>query len=566
MGSVLSVIAAILLHGIAQSGSVGAGPTLMNSVLGLENADAPRWFAPLVAVLALAIPYFLGRRARRAAVKGDLKGGPRWQRLTENSGWIAFGVLLFVGGWIDAVRAWTGATLDLNGWPEGALALSFLPFVVYQVAAIDSSVRAAGGGALIQRHLRAFQCRMFFACLAPILVFLGASILLGKSDWLRIQVEHVGLASVLFTGLMVLVLAQLLPFLLRWSWDTVPFPDGPQRERLDEVAKAAEFEPRDIRLWRTGDLMANAAIVGFTPKGRTVLFSDQLLSLLNTRELCAVYGHEIGHARRGHVTVFLCWTLGFVFLGDYAARTAMDEYGVWAGAGAGLFALVVWFFSFGWLSRRFELDADLFSLQTVKDLPALVSALERVGGRNREKSGWRHFGVGPRVRFLAKTVSNDPFVARFRSRLRLFAIVGVLLAVSGAALQLFDLLETLPRDRAVASLAHGDYAQAASLAAELEGEDAEELRELAAAAVRIGPGSGARSRPALEEALDAALQGGDPTEARSLAVVAALRGVPSARHLANELEDLIDGESEAHRVESLKRIAREWRAASRLNQ
>jgi len=182
--------------------------------------------------------------------------------------------------------------------------------------------------------------------------------------------------------------------------------------------------------------MANAAIVGFTPKGRTVLFSDHLLSLLNRRELCAVYAHEIGHARRGHVTVFLCWTLGFVFLGDYTARGMGDAHGAWVGAGVGLVAIGLWFFSFGWLSRRFELDADLFSLQTTEDLPALVSALERVSGGDREASGWRHFGVGPRVRFLARTVSNEPFVTRFRSRLRVFSLAAISVSNSSRLMDL----------------------------------------------------------------------------------------------------------------------------------
>ncbi len=562
MVPILSVIAAILLHGIAQSGSVDAAADyLVGHLEGLaaSKAHARTWYSLAVAALALGVPYFLGRRARRAAVNGEIQRGARLQRWTEHSGWIAFGVLLFVGGWVSTVRSWTGATLDLDGWPEGALGLSFLPYVVYQVAAIDASVRAAGGSPRTQRHLRAFQCRMFFACLAPIVVFLGASILLGRSDWLRVQVEHVGLASVLFTGVMVFVLAQLLPILLRWSWDTVEFPEGPQRDRLNEVAHAAQFQPRDIRLWRTGDLMANAAIVGFTPKGRTVLFSDQLLSLLNTRELCAVYAHEIGHARRGHVTVFLCWTLGFVFLGDYAAREAIDAYGVWAGVGVGLAALGVWFVSFGWLSRRFELDADLFSLQTVGDLPALVSALERVGGSDREASGWRHFGVGPRVRFLAKTVDNEPFVARFRSRLRMFAAAGALLAISGAALQLFDLFESLPRERTIASLASGQYAEASTLAADLGGEDAEEIRELAAAAARIGDGPESGSRSALIDALNAALDRADPGEARSLATLAALRGVPAARELAGGLDDLLEGDASQDETRTLEALTNEWR-------
>lgn len=557
MAPVISVIAVLILHGFAQGESVGSASDWVPD--GLKS-----WLTPALAILCLAIPYIFGRYARRAAVRGELTRGARWQWLTEQSGWIAFGALLFLGGWIDAVRRWTGASLDLNGWPEPALAVSFLPYVVYQLAAIDSSVRAAGGGAHVQRHIRAFQVRMLFACLAPIVVFLGASVLLGKSDWLRIQVEHVGLASVLFTGVMVVVLALLLPFLLRWSWDTVPFPAGPQRERLDEVAEAAEFQPRDIRLWRTGDLMANAAIVGLTPKGRTVLFSDQLLSLLNTRELCAVYAHEIGHARRGHITVFLSWTLGFVFLGDYAARAAMDALGVWAGVGTAILALLLWFFSFGWLSRRFELDADLFSLQTVEDLPALVSALERVGGRDREASGWRHFGVGPRVRFLAKTVSNEPFVTRFRARLRLLTVLGALLALSGTALQLFDLWESLPRDRAVASLAQGEYAKASDLAANLEGEDAEEIRELAAAAIRLGEGPEAASRSAVERALADALTRGDAKAARNLAVVAFLRGNSAAGDLAGDLDDLLMSElpgSDAQKqAASLTNLARQWRA------
>ncbi|MGK0484236.1 MAG: Zn-dependent protease with chaperone function, partial [Planctomycetota bacterium] len=524
--------------------------------------SAPSWartLAPIVLVLALAVPYLLARRAQRALLKGDLRRGQIYQTLTENSGWISFGLLLFVGGWIEAVRGWTGAALDLDGWPEGALGLSFLPFIAYQIAAIDASVREGGGTRGTRRHLRAFRCRMFFACLAPILVFITASVVLGRNEWLRVQVEHVGLASVLFTGLMVLVLAQLLPWLLRWSWDTVPFPDGPQRDRLNEVAKAASFEPRDIRLWRTGDLMANAAIVGFTPRGRTVLFSDQLLSILNTRELCAVYGHEIGHARRGHVTVFLCWTLGFVFLGDYAARVALDVWGGWVGGGVALAMLGLWFVSFGWLSRRFELDADLFSLETVEDLPALVSALERVGGRDREASGWRHFGVARRIRFLARTVSNEAFVARFRRRLRRLSIVGALLAITGACAQLFDLVQSLPRDRAVASLARGKFSQATTLAADLDGEDAQEIRELAEAASRIGSGSREAVQAALDAALQSAIEGGDPKAARDLAVVAALRGVPHASALASGLTDALDGGLKDLPV-GLRDAAEAWRS------
>ena len=126
--------------------------------------------------------------------------------------------------------------------------------------------------------------------------------------------------------------------------------------------------------------MANATILGAGARRRVVLFSDQLLSMLNVRELCAVYAHESGHAKRGHVGLFLTFSVGWVLIADVALQALFKggEVTLAVAIGAGFVAL--WVLFFGWISRRAELDADLFALETSQDLGALVSALERVCG------------------------------------------------------------------------------------------------------------------------------------------------------------------------------------------
>ena len=515
MGSIVSIIAAILCHTAALAGYA------------LGGFEAP-WAVPLLA----GLPYAFARMTHRSGRAGRHKTAQRWVALTEASGALAFGVLVLGLGWLDTVRRWTGDALTADSWPGEALGLSLLPFVLYQLCAIDASVRAHGGTPATRKHMRAFQTRMFVAFVVPLTIFIALSAAIGRSEWMRAQVEHVGLASALFTGLFVVGMALILPRLISWSWDTAPFPEGPQKELLNTIAERADFKPRDLRLWRTGNLIANATIIGARRGGHIVLFSDHLLSILNTRELCAVYGHEIGHAKRGHVVAFLAWTAAFFFIGEAASMEALGTYGDAAGTAVAAGFAAAWFFSFGWLSRRFELEADLFSLKAVGDLQALVSALERVGGSQPGRNGWRHFSVQRRVNFLGRAATDDPFVARFQRRLGIFTKLGITLALLGAGLQLTQLVNGLPADRAMASIARGQYQKAKALSTELEGPGAQDVRALAEAAAGIEGRTPDDAARALSGVLSGAPFDGadDPRLARALALarVTGLRGVPGA--------------------------------------
>ena len=99
---------------------------------------------------------------------------------------------------------------------------------------------------------------MFLAVVAPIAAFVVASAAIAHFPELRAQVEHVGLVWTLFMVLFVGAMAYAFPRVVRWAWDTAPFPEGPQRELLDDVARRSGFQPAALRIWRTGHLVANA--------------------------------------------------------------------------------------------------------------------------------------------------------------------------------------------------------------------------------------------------------------------------------------------------------------------
>ena len=119
------------------------------------------------------------------------------------------------------------------------------------------------------------------------------------------------------------------------------------------------------------------------------------------------------------------------------------------GCGA-VFMLLYWGGFFGFLSRRFERQSDLFGARMV-DCPgyrdaractmhrpdeprgddlvcpnkawAFSSALQRIAilnGTALRAGSWRHFGISRRMRFIAEMVGRPDQVRRYDRRLRIF--------------------------------------------------------------------------------------------------------------------------------------------------
>jgi Zn-dependent protease with chaperone function len=354
------------------------------------------------------------------------------------------------------------------------------------------------------------------------------------SDGLRIEIEEVSLFAAAFAGTLLVALALLLPTLLRSVWDTSPFPPGPLRDVLQSVADRARFKSRALLAWNTGDMMANAAIIGVGPRTRVVLFSDSLLAQLDPPELAAVYAHEIGHAARRHVLIFVTWAAAFFLLADFAANRffAADA---WLSGGFLLAALVVWIVAFGFASRRFELEADLYCLDLLGDVSALIRALEKVGGQFRDVASWRHFSSAERVDFLEAAALDSSIGAKLRGTLRRWSRLGVALLVVAGALQAWTLSRSYPEERVRADLRLGRYAAASARAADIQGLDPR-LASLTTFAATLGEDGAAVLD--LEKEARAAMTRKDVAAALAWLDLASLRGSADLDAVADALRAL----------------------------
>ena len=418
-----------------------------------------------VAALAL-VPHALAWLVRKLGIAGHFSMGGWVLLALRHSALGCFALAALALGWSSSVAQWSGTRFDLRSWPGLEILLVLVPFLAYTLLAIDARVRLLDRRPEQRSDLRRLELRSLFASLLPFVVMIAATAALGLHEPLRVQVEHVGLWSALFAAGLLAVLVWLLPWLLRHAWNTSPLPAGRARSTLEGLASKLGFRCRELVVWHTGFQQANAAVVGIGP-ARTVLFSDLLLAQLGERELEAVFAHEIGHVVRHHVLVFAAGSLALLLGADLLIDSLGFGDSVEGLVLLGL-TLLLWYFVFGWLSRRVELEADWHALETTGDAEALISALERVGGtRGRGRDSWRHFGTARRTEFLRSAASDPSIGRRLARRLQRFGIAGGVAVALVLAVQARGLLKSYPRDQVVASLASGHYAQAADWASKV---------------------------------------------------------------------------------------------------
>lgn len=431
------------------------GSLALDEVDGLPLARVP-W-----AVAALApVPYLISALERRCALSGSFRWAALWGRLGRLAPVLMQYLALGAFGWGASLEVWLGRELSLLSWPELPLLAALAPFVVFTLLSIDADARGNRNRATDRRELRSFQMRMFASGLGPIVGYLVLTSLLGEWRELRIVVEEVSLWGTLFTLALAFAFVLFLPGFLRRTWDTEVLPPGPQRDLLERVAELARFRCRELLVWKTGDLVANAAIVGLWPPGRRVFFTDALLGQMGPRQLAAVFAHEIGHAKRRHVPLFIVWALAFFGAVD-AGLVLLDlggEEGELLVLGA---AVVVWLLTIGWISRRAELEADLYSLELLRDGIGITSALQAISPAAHSRKGWRHFSTAERLAFLNRAGADPLQGRRLRRRLRAVGLVGALLLLATGIWRGVLLVGDYPLQRTVVDLRLGHYARAA---------------------------------------------------------------------------------------------------------
>ncbi len=170
-----------------------------------------------------------------------------------------------------------------------------------------------------------------------------------------------------------LALASLLPLVIRPLLGLKRLPAGPTRDRLEATARRLGVRFTDLLLWPTRGVMANAMVIGLLPWARYVIVTDRLLEGLEPDELDAVFGHEAGHARYGHLPYYMLFLavsggavsgLALLVIELLVLCGVNPEVPAWFGPFLPLPTLAVMgvylFVVFGWLSRVCERQADIF--------------------------------------------------------------------------------------------------------------------------------------------------------------------------------------------------------------
>ncbi|MBW2568498.1 MAG: M48 family metalloprotease, partial [Deltaproteobacteria bacterium] len=101
------------------------------------------------------------------------------------------------------------------------------------------------------------------------------------------------------------------PVMIQKFWRCKPLETGQKRSRIEHLCKKAGMEYADILRWPMfGTRMITAGVMGLVKKFRYILVTDELLQLLDPKEIDAVIAHEIGHIKRKHLLYYLLFFAG----------------------------------------------------------------------------------------------------------------------------------------------------------------------------------------------------------------------------------------------------------------
>jgi STE24 endopeptidase len=286
------------------------------------------------------------------------------------------------------------------------------------------------------------------------------------------------------TALAALAIFIFSPFLIRIIWKTQPLPAGELREALTRLAQDAHLNYRDILLWPTYGVIVNAAVIGFFGNMRFIMLSDGLIESLTDGQIQGVFGHEVGHVKRHHLPFLLFFavgSMGLIGLAGIEAQIAFHLSDNLAQIIILAAVMLTWFFAFGFVSRRFEAQADLFGAQLLSQefdrggctnpnclrhskseiLPAgekplclsgaelFSSALDRTAGLNaipRKSGSWRHGSIYDRCTFVVRCAEQVSTLMSFEWQVRLIklALIAALIIDTIWGLNLLERIKHLP--------------------------------------------------------------------------------------------------------------------------
>ncbi|MEQ9617324.1 MAG: M48 family metallopeptidase [Phycisphaerales bacterium] len=458
----MHLIVLIILGSVLARDEMG-GPTLLRAAGVQLPANASFALVVLPMLLTLAAQWWVTARCGRAI---DATGRAVFvgvaQRMLRLARWMIVAAHLagvFVFGTLDAARALVSdlVLVDEILAVLPALVAITLGWMVY--FSVERRIREAEVLRLLDRgspvrHAPGaigyvsdqFRHQVLIVML-PVLGIIGWRELVGRGAAWAVAEEKIpaGRAETVAVGLEfagVLVVLLCMPFVLRRVWRTRPLGDGPLRERLSSMCGRAGVRCRDLLVWVTHGMMINGAVVGLLGRARYILLTDGLLEEMEEREVEAVMAHEIAHVVYKHIawlmaaliiTVVLAGAaFSYVYIGIAGTDVAPGPRGsvsmLATESAAIAWSLFAGILVFGFVSRRFERQADAFAVRMLAEEDrelsgevagpvvldttqprVMIDALSRVASLNhipRSQFMWRHGSILSRQRALASLAGH----------------------------------------------------------------------------------------------------------------------------------------------------------------
>lgn len=324
-----------------------------------------------------------------------------------------------------------------------------------------------------------FRHQVLFILIPMLLVLIARDVIDWRKDEIIARFRNDDVPDLLL-GVAAIAVAVFTPAILRHVWDTRPLPAGTLRDQLERMCRRLGMRCREILVWRTGGMIVNAMVMGVLPRWRYVMITDGLLERMEDLKIEAVFGHESGHVKRRHIWYFMLFAfisgcLMTIVSQQVRADRRLLEVLVIA---AGVVMLLKWGVVFGWVSRQFERQADLFGVRTlalsglecssrcplhagVEGGAAPFASLDgrrlggeplcptaahvfadmlhevaRLNGIPPEAPSWRHGSISSRARTVEALAHDPAAAARFErrvGRIQMGILIAAVLAVAWAA-------------------------------------------------------------------------------------------------------------------------------------
>ncbi len=251
-------------------------------------------------------------------------------------------------------------------------------------------------------------------------------------------------------GALFLILAAGLPLLLLTICSHGNFKDSILENQIKTIFIQNRINLRKIRIWRTGNQVANAAVVGIIPRFRMLLLSDKLLNLFPQNELLAIVKHEAGHVMLWHTFTRLGFlTLPILAIAQEQTQLAEMPFPHLEGGLQELADTAIPFLPCGiylafllitlpWLSHQMEHEADIFACQnkglrksegdaeSSADLKCALLRLAALAPGNYERQSLFHPSLERRIELIEKIERSPRKIDQFKrsfSRRRILVLI-----------------------------------------------------------------------------------------------------------------------------------------------